>query len=357
MPYPHLLAPLDLGFTTLPNRVLMGSMHTNLEEARGGFAKLAAFYAERARGGVGLIVTGGIAPNLRGRLAPFGSQLSWPWQVGKHRPGDRGGACRGREDRAPDPARGPLQLSPPQRGALRREEPHHALQTAGPLPARRPSHDPRLRPLRGLGEEGRLRRRGDHGQRGLPHQPVHRGPHQPPHGRAGAARYENRMRFPVEMVKARARGGRGPTSSSSSASPCSTSCRTAHLGGGRAAGQGRGGRRRHDHQHRHRLARGPGAHHRRHGAARRLRLGDEEAQGRGAHPARHHQPHQHARGGRGDPGRRLRRHGAHGAAPAGRRRVREQGRRGPRAETSTPASPATRPAWTMSSRTSGPPAW
>jgi len=83
--YSHLLAPLDLGFTTLRNRVLMGSMHTNLEEAKGGFAKLAAFYAERARGGVGLIVTGGIAPNLQGRLTPFGSQLSWPWQVRKHR--------------------------------------------------------------------------------------------------------------------------------------------------------------------------------------------------------------------------------------------------------------------------------
>ena len=85
MSYPHLLAPLDLGFTTLRNRVLMGSMHTNLEEAKGGFTKLAAFYAERAQGGVGLIVTGGIAPNLRGRLTPFGSQLSWPWQVRKHR--------------------------------------------------------------------------------------------------------------------------------------------------------------------------------------------------------------------------------------------------------------------------------
>ncbi|MDE3244599.1 MAG: NADPH-dependent 2,4-dienoyl-CoA reductase [Acidobacteriota bacterium] len=85
MPFPHLLAPLDLGFTTLANRVLMGSMHTGLEEERGGFEKLAAFYAERARGGVGLIVTGGIAPNLRGRLAPFGAQLSWPWQVKKHR--------------------------------------------------------------------------------------------------------------------------------------------------------------------------------------------------------------------------------------------------------------------------------
>ncbi len=85
MSYPHLLSPLDLGFTTLPNRVLMGSMHTGLEEEKGGFDKMAAFYAERAKGGVGLIVTGGIAPNLRGRLAPFGAQLSWFWQVGKHR--------------------------------------------------------------------------------------------------------------------------------------------------------------------------------------------------------------------------------------------------------------------------------
>ncbi|MBI2380996.1 MAG: NADPH-dependent 2,4-dienoyl-CoA reductase [Gammaproteobacteria bacterium] len=83
--YPHLLAPLDLGFTTLKNRVLMGSMHTGLEEAKGGAEKMAAFYAERARGGVGLIVTGGIAPNFCGRLSPFGAQLSFPWQLGHHR--------------------------------------------------------------------------------------------------------------------------------------------------------------------------------------------------------------------------------------------------------------------------------
>ena len=83
--YPHLLAPLDLGFTTLPNRVLMGSMHTGLEEAPDGFARMAAFYAARARGGVGLIVTGGIAPNFAGRVEPRASQLSFPWQVAKHR--------------------------------------------------------------------------------------------------------------------------------------------------------------------------------------------------------------------------------------------------------------------------------
>lgn len=64
--YPHLLAPLDLGFTVLKNRVLMGSMHTGLEEAEQGFEKMAVFYAERAAGGVGLIVTGGVAPNAEG---------------------------------------------------------------------------------------------------------------------------------------------------------------------------------------------------------------------------------------------------------------------------------------------------
>ncbi|HQX23840.1 MAG TPA: NADPH-dependent 2,4-dienoyl-CoA reductase [Pseudomonadota bacterium] len=83
--YPHLLAPLDLGFTTLPNRVLMGSMHTGLEDRARDYERLAAYFAERARGGVGLIVTGGIAPNVQGWLAPFASKLSWPWEVARHR--------------------------------------------------------------------------------------------------------------------------------------------------------------------------------------------------------------------------------------------------------------------------------
>lgn len=83
--YPHLLAPLDLGFTQLRNRVLMGSMHTGLEEERGELHKLAAFYEERAKGGVGLIVTGGFSPNLRGRLHPFSSQLSRQSHANKHK--------------------------------------------------------------------------------------------------------------------------------------------------------------------------------------------------------------------------------------------------------------------------------
>ena len=85
MPYPHLLAPLDLGHVTLPNRVLMGSMHTGLEDRTADYEKLAAYFAERARGGVGLMVTGGIAPSIEGWLKPFGGRLSMPWHVARHR--------------------------------------------------------------------------------------------------------------------------------------------------------------------------------------------------------------------------------------------------------------------------------
>ncbi|QBJ89118.1 NADPH-dependent 2,4-dienoyl-CoA reductase [Streptomyces seoulensis] len=83
--YPHLLSPLDLGFTTLPNRVLMGSMHVGLEEAEHGFERMAAFYAARARGGVGLIVTGGIAPNEEGRPWSGGAKLTTEAEAEEHR--------------------------------------------------------------------------------------------------------------------------------------------------------------------------------------------------------------------------------------------------------------------------------
>lgn len=83
--YPHLLAPLDLGFTTLRNRVIMGSMHTGLEDRFYNYGKLAEFYRERARGGVGLIVTGGISPNRQGWLLPFGGTLNFAGDVFNHR--------------------------------------------------------------------------------------------------------------------------------------------------------------------------------------------------------------------------------------------------------------------------------
>ncbi|WIY04090.1 NADPH-dependent 2,4-dienoyl-CoA reductase [Amycolatopsis mongoliensis] len=84
-PYPNLLAPLDLGFTTLRNRVLMGSMHTGLEDKAAHFPELAEYYAERARGGVGLIVTGGFAPNRTGWLLPLASKLTTSAEAERHR--------------------------------------------------------------------------------------------------------------------------------------------------------------------------------------------------------------------------------------------------------------------------------
>ncbi len=82
--YPHLLEPLDLGFTTLKNRVLMGSMHTGLEDGK-DLSKLAAYFAERARGGVGLIVTGGFAPNFQGWVKPFAGTMSSKTHAARHK--------------------------------------------------------------------------------------------------------------------------------------------------------------------------------------------------------------------------------------------------------------------------------
>jgi len=83
--YPHLLAPLDLGFTTLANRVIMGSMHTGLEDGRQHLPALAAYFAERARGGVGLIVTGGFAPNIEGWAKPLAGTLATSGAARRHR--------------------------------------------------------------------------------------------------------------------------------------------------------------------------------------------------------------------------------------------------------------------------------
>ncbi|UOF21526.1 NADPH-dependent 2,4-dienoyl-CoA reductase [Pseudomonas syringae] len=83
--YPHLLAPLDLGFTTLRNRTLMGSMHTGLEERPGGFERMATYFAERARGGVGLMVTGGIAPNEEGGVYDGAAKLTNVEEADRHR--------------------------------------------------------------------------------------------------------------------------------------------------------------------------------------------------------------------------------------------------------------------------------
>ena len=74
--YPHIFEPLDLGFTTLKNRIIMGSMHTGLEEVKNGLQRISTYYAERARGGVGLIITGGVSPNIQGWTGPFSARMS-----------------------------------------------------------------------------------------------------------------------------------------------------------------------------------------------------------------------------------------------------------------------------------------
>ncbi len=83
--YKHIFEPLDLGFTTLKNRILMGSMHTGLEEEKNGFERMAAFYAERAKGGVGLIVTGGISPNIQGLTMPFAAKMTTKKHAREHK--------------------------------------------------------------------------------------------------------------------------------------------------------------------------------------------------------------------------------------------------------------------------------
>lgn len=83
--FPSIFQPLDLGFTVLPNRILMGSMHTGLEDRRQDYPKLAAYFAERAAGGAGLIVTGGISPNICGWLGPLSGTLNSRWQLGRHK--------------------------------------------------------------------------------------------------------------------------------------------------------------------------------------------------------------------------------------------------------------------------------
>ena len=147
--YPRLFEPLDLGFCTLRNRVLMGSMHTGLEDKAADFPKLAAYFAERAAGGVGLIVTGGFSPNLAGWLKPFGGKLRWPWEVRPPSPGHAArctptaaaSACRSCMPAAT--ATTPLQVAPSKLKA-----PINPF-TPRALSARRGrAPDPRLRPHR-----------------------------------------------------------------------------------------------------------------------------------------------------------------------------------------------------------------
>ena len=208
----------------------MGSMHTGLEEASDGFARMAAFYATRARGGVGLMVTGGIAPNLSGRLEPKASQLSFPWQIGPPPPDHRRGPRRRRQDRAADPACGALRVSPAGGRAVAVARRRSArFRARGLTRLGRAEDDRRLRALRAARAARRLRRRRDHGLRGLPHQPVRRAADQPPRRRMGRLVRRTASAFRWKSCAARARP-RARISSSSIGCRCSTWSKAAARG-------------------------------------------------------------------------------------------------------------------------------
>ncbi|MXR36539.1 NADPH-dependent 2,4-dienoyl-CoA reductase [Craterilacuibacter sinensis] len=199
--YPHLLEPLDLGFTTLKNRVLMGSMHTGLEDAPNGFEKMAAFYAERARGGVGLIVTGGVGPNDEGRVAEGASILNDMSEVPHHRI----------ITDAVHEAGGKIAMQILHTGRYSFQE---NLVSASPICApinfyrpREMNEDDILRTIADFAECARLARVAGYdgvevmGSEGyLINQFIARNTNKRSDGWGGS--YENRIRFPIEIVKA-----------------------------------------------------------------------------------------------------------------------------------------------------------
>ncbi len=203
--FPHLLAPLDLGFTTLPNRVLMGSMHTGLEDGRKHFPAMAAFFAERARGGVGLMVTGGFAPNIEGWAKPFAGTLATSGAARRHKLVTDAVHAEGGKIALQILHTGRYGYHPLCVAPSRIQSPISPF-TPRALGARHRAADPRLRALRQAGPRGRLRRRRGDGQRGLLHQPVPRHPHQPAHGRLGRLVREPHAAAGGDRA-ARARGG------------------------------------------------------------------------------------------------------------------------------------------------------
>ncbi len=199
--YPRLLEPLDLGFTTLPNRILMGSMHVGLEEAPNGYERMAAFYAERARGGAGLIVTGGIAPNEEGRPYPGGAMMVSSDDVANHRiVTDAVHAAQGRiamqilhfgryayhEDLvAPSAIKAPISPSTPRALTAAEVEQTIADYARAAVLAREAGYDG----VEVMGSEGYL---------------INEFIAAPTNHRTDAwgGSYDNRMRFPIEIVRA-----------------------------------------------------------------------------------------------------------------------------------------------------------
>ncbi len=274
--YPHLLAPLDLGFTTLKNRVLMGSMHTGLEDIGNSHDRMAAFYAARAKGGVGLIVTGGFAPNQDSIVMQGASILDNETEAEKHRVITEAVHAHGgkicvqilhtgryaytKRPVAPSALKAPINPATPH--PLSEEEIHQDHR--------------RLRAVRRDVPVRRLRRRRDHGLRGLSDQripraadqssrrPLGRQPGKPhalrPRGDPRRAR-QGRRQLHHHLPPFHARPGRGRQ----------------HLGRSGDHGQGSRKGRRHHHQHRRRLARGAHPDHLHRRAARAPTPGSRDA--------------------------------------------------------------------------------
>ena len=295
------------------------------------------------------MVTGGIAPNFVGRLEPNASQLSFPWQVARHRLiTDAVHAAGGRIAlqilHAGRYAYHPLAVAPSTSRA-----PISRFRARGLTRVGRAADDRRLRALRGARAARRLRRRRDHGLGGLPHQPVRRAADQLPRRRMGRLVREphplsGRDRAP------HARGGRPELHHHLPAVDARPGRRRQHVGRSGGARAGRRGRGRDDHQHGRRLARGAHPDDRDDGAARGVRVGDAAAEGRGRDSADHDQPHQRSGDGRSGARARRRRHGVDGAAVPRRPRVRQQGGGRIAPTRSTRASAATRRASTRYSR-------
>jgi 2,4-dienoyl-CoA reductase (NADPH2) len=320
--YPHLLAPLDLGFTTLKNRVLMGSMHTGLEETPNGYERMAAFFAERARGGVGLIVTGGIAPNVEGGVYAGAAKLTTGEEARQHSIVTRavheagGKICMqilhaGRYAYSPKAVSSSSAQSPITPFAPRElDEDGIEKQIADFVTCATLAREAGYDGVEIMGSEGyfinqfiaaQVNQRTD---------------------RWGGS-LENRLRLPIEIVsRVRAAVGKdfiiiyrlsmldlveGGSNWEDVAGPSHRACR------------------RHHHQYRHRLARSAHPDHRHQGAARRIHQGHGQAARRGRHSAGGHQPHQHAGSGGAGAGRRRRGHGVDGPSIPGRRGLRQQG--------------------------------
>ncbi len=334
--FPRLFTPLDLGFTTLPNRVLMGSMHTGLEDHARDFGKLAEYFAARARGGVGLMVTGGI----RAQHCRLAQALC--------RPPVDAVACGAASRASPKPCmlragasacRSCTQAAT----AINRCRSHHrdqiadhAVHAARAVSARRRADDSRFCRLCRDSRRTPATTASRSWARRLSDQPVHRRAHQPAQRRWGGDAARTACALRSRSCGARARrsgrdfiiiyrlsmldlvdGAPGWDEIVALAKAIEAAGATHH-------------------QHRHRLARGARADHRRPACrARPSRGSRSKLKGEVAHPADHDQPHQHARSGRAHARRRRRRHGVDGAAAARRPGLRGQGAQRTRDEINT----------------------